>query len=96
MAVEGWGNAPDAAFAVSEFGLLFFGILVESVGRIGHDGVDGIVWLLLDPIEAVAVNQRSFAERDGAAPVPHRHEFALVGRGVRLPNGVYATFFAYE
>ena len=45
MPVEGRRYAPYAAFAVAEFRLLLRRVLVQAVGRIGHNGVKAVVIL---------------------------------------------------
>jgi hypothetical protein len=57
MTVERWRNPPDAAFAFSQFGDLFFGILEKSVWRVGDDGMERVRCLAFQPVETVGIEQ---------------------------------------
>ncbi len=55
MTIEGRRDAPHTSLSKTELGLLFNRVFVQSVGRVGDDGVKAAIGLLLNPIEAVGM-----------------------------------------
>src|SRR6201996_1149594 len=63
--IERWRDAPNPAAPVTKFTLLPFGILDQTIGRIGNYRMDRAGFTLIEPIEAIRRNNLSRACRDG-------------------------------
>ena len=52
--VKGRRNPPDAAVPVAQFCFLFRCVLLQTIRRVGHNGVDGVLRPVVHPRETVA------------------------------------------
>jgi len=68
MAIEGGWDPPHTTFTYAEFCLLFGGVFVQSVRGISNYGMNAIIRLLFDPVEAVRVDQSRLTESHWFTP----------------------------
>ena len=58
VTIERWRQSPNSSPACSQLRLLFRRVLLKPVRRIGDHGMDRMVFPVIQPVEAVAVDQR--------------------------------------
>ncbi len=69
---------------------------MKAVRRVGHNGMEGVVFLLLQPVEAVGMKECRPAEADRFPPFL-RVEKLLLNAAIHSPlNGVQTAAFANE
>ena len=68
MAVEGGRNSPHAPHSLAHLQLLLGSVLMQSVRRVRDDGMNAVVSALLQPGEAVTVDQCRSTEEEGLPP----------------------------
>ena len=68
MTVEGRRNPPDPAFARAKLGLLFGCVFVQPIRWICHNSVNAVALLLLQPVEAVTMEELGSSDGDRLAP----------------------------
>ena len=95
--IEGWRDPPDPAFAVTQLFLLPRRVFMKAVGRIRDDGMDTVLLLILQPVEAVGMDECRAAEIERREPLPGRGRLALYPlSGIVRTEAVDATLLANE
>ena len=96
MSIERWGNPPDPAFAVAEFGLLFRCILMQPIRRICDNRMERVVFLLRDPVEAIRMMENRPANTDRLSPRLVGRESSLYPSPACRAHGVEASSRPHE
>jgi hypothetical protein len=62
VSIERWRYSPHSSAAISQFGLLLFGVLHQSIGRVGDNSVDGRWFARRKPFKAVSTQELRFSD----------------------------------
>ena len=80
VTVERRRDSPHASPSFSQLRLLRQCVLMQTIGRVGHDRVDRAVFSSIQPVETVAVEQRRGAEFERVLSIPRLRSGIVAGR----------------